>query len=217
MSAALWSRRRRESFLQLCHELGAAMSMRNCVMGLGLSLAITLLTAGAARAAENYEMDGMHSGVTFKISHVGLSWVFGRFNDLSGNFTIDPSNPAGDSFAMTIKTESIDTNNRKRDEHLSSPDFFNVKQFPAIAFQSTAVKPGQDGYQVTGDLTMHGVTKPVTFTLKGGKAAEFPKGVRRTGFATQLALKRSDFGIDKFADMLGDDVYIEVSFEGTLK
>jgi polyisoprenoid-binding protein YceI len=151
-------------------------------------------------------MDGMHSGVTFKISHVGLSWVFGRFDDLSGNFTIDPSNPAGDSFAMTIKTESIDTNNRKRDDHLSSPDFFNVKQFPAIAFQSTAVKPSQDGYQVTGDLT-----------LKGGKAAEFPKGVRRTGFATQLALKRSDFGIDKFADMLGDDVYIEVSFEGTLK
>jgi polyisoprenoid-binding protein YceI len=186
-------------------------------MGLGVSLAITLLTAGAARAAENYEMDGMHSGVTFKISHVGLSWVFGRFDDLSGNFTLDPSNPAGDSFAMTIKTESIDTNNRKRDEHLSSPDFFNVKQFPAIAFQSTSVKPSQDGYQVTGDLTMHGVTKPVTFTLKGGKTAELPKGVRRTGFATQLAIKRSDFGIDKFTDMLGDDVYIEVGFEGILK
>ncbi len=64
---------------------------------------------------------------------------------------------------------------------------------------------------------MHGATKPVTFTLKGGKAAEFPKGVRRTGFATQLVLKRSDFGIDKFTDMLGDDVYVEVSFEGTLK
>ncbi len=209
-----------KGFLQLGHEMGAAMSKRskrNGVVGLAVSLAITLLTAGVARAAENYEIDGMHSGVTFKISHVGLSWVFGRFNDFAGNFTLDAANPAGNSFAMTIKSESIDTNNRKRDEHLASPDFFNVKQFPAIAFQSTSVKPTKDGYEVTGDLTMHGATKPVTFTLKGGRSAEFPKGVRRTGFATQLVLKRSDFGIDKFAEMLGDDVYVEVSFEGTLK
>jgi polyisoprenoid-binding protein YceI len=192
------------------------MWMRNFVMALGMSLALAWF-ASAARAAENYEIDGMHSGVTFKISHVGLSWVFGRFNDFSGNFTLDPANPASNSFAMTIKTESIDTNNRKRDEHLASPDFFNVKQFPAIAFQSTSVKPTNDGYEVAGDLTMHGATKPVTFTLKGGRSAEFPKGVRRTGFATQVVLKRSDFGIDKFADMLGDDVYVEVSFEGTVK
>ena len=155
-------------------------------MGLGLSLAITLLTAGAARAAENYEMDGMHSGVTFKISHVGLSWIFGRFNDLSGNFTIDPSNPAGDSFAMTIKTESIDTNNRKRDEHLSSPDFFNVKQFPAIAFQSTAVKPSQDGYQVTGDLTMHGAQRGQGRGIPQGRATD---RLRHTACAQAVRLR----------------------------
>src|SRR5262249_10177648 len=97
------------------------------------------------------------------------------------------------------------------------PDFFNVKQFPTISFKSTAVKAGKDGYEVTGDLTMHGVTKPVTFALVGGRSAQFPKGVQRTGFSTEFVLKRADFGIDKFGEALGEDVPVAVSFEGTKK
>jgi polyisoprenoid-binding protein YceI len=168
-------------------------------------------------AAADYEIDGMHSGVNFKIAHAGISWVYGRFDSFSGGFSLDPKNPAAASFAMSIKADSIDTNNKKRDEHLSSPDFFNVKQFPAMEFKSTAVKPVDDGYQVTGDFTMHGVTKPITLVLKGGRSAEFPPGTKRTGFVTQFTLKRSDFGIDKFKEMLGDEVYIDVSFEATQK
>jgi polyisoprenoid-binding protein YceI len=173
--------------------------------------------ASSAWAADEYTLDAMHSGVTFKISHLGLSWVHGRFDDLSGDFAIDPDNPGKCSFSLKIKAESIDTNNQKRDDHLRSPDFFNVKQYPVLTFKSTSVKAGKDGYQVTGDLTMHGETKSVTFVLVGGKKAEFPKGVQRTGFSTDLTLKRSEFGMDKMLEAVGDDVHISVSFEGTKK
>ena len=113
---------------------------------------------------------------------LGLSYIHGRFDDFTGNFTIDTSDPAKSSFTLTIKPESVDTNNAGRDTHLRGPDFFNVKQFPVISFTSTAVKPIEGGYEVTGDLTLHGETKPVTFSLKGGKTAQFHPGVERTGF-----------------------------------
>jgi polyisoprenoid-binding protein YceI len=185
-------------------------------------ISVGLFLAGATaplQAAENYGIDPMHSGVHFKISHIGLSWIYGRFNNYSGSFTIDPEDAGKCSFELKINTETIDTNNSKRDAHLRSPDFFNVKQFPAISFESTGVKAIKDGYEVTGNLTMHGVTKPVTFALVGGKTAEFPPGVPRTGYSTELILKRSEFGVGKeqFANALGEDVHVAISFEGTAK
>jgi polyisoprenoid-binding protein YceI len=181
-----------------------------------LTAVLFAVTAAPARAADNYGIDAMHAGVNFKISHLGLSYVHGRFNEFSGAFVLDPD-ASKCAFTLTIKTETIDTANAKRDEHLRSPDFFNVKQFPVIAFKSTGVKAIKDGYEVTGDLTMHGATKAVTFTLLGGKKAEFPKGVQRTGFSTDLVLKRSEFGINKFTEALGDDIHVAISFEGTKK
>jgi polyisoprenoid-binding protein YceI len=175
--------------------------------------------AGPVRAADNYGIDPMHSGVHFKISHIGLSWIYGRFNSYSGTFSIDPDDAGKCTFEMKINTDSIDTNNSGRDKHLRSPDFFNVKQFPAISFESTAVKAIDKGYEVTGNLTMHGVTKPVTFSLLGGQKAEFPKGMQRTGFSTELIIKRSEFGVGKeqFANALGEDVHVAISFEGVQK
>ena len=134
----------------------------------------------------------------------------------AARFTIDPD-ATRCAFAVDIKATSIDTANAQRDNHLRSPDFFNVKQFPAIGFKSTAVKQVKGGFEVTGDFTMHGVTKPLTFTLEGGKESEFPKGVKRTGFTTNLVLKRSDFGIDKGVPMVGDEVHVEISFQGAMK
>jgi polyisoprenoid-binding protein YceI len=177
----------------------------------------TLGGTAIAQRAEKYAVDPMHSGLSFKISHLGLSWVQGRFDTLSGHFSLDHQNPANCSFELTAKTESIDTNNRKRDDHLKGPDFFNAKQFPAITFKSSAVRLVKDGYELTGDLMLHGVTRPVTFLLSGGKTAEFPKGIQRTGFSAELSVKRSEFGITKFAEAVGDNVYIELSFEGTKK
>jgi polyisoprenoid-binding protein YceI len=179
---------------------------------------LALVGAGAVPArAQTYTIDPIHSSVAFKIQHVGLSWIVGRFNEIAGSFTIDKADPGKGSFEMTIQAQSIDTNNTKRDTHLRSPDFFNVKQFPVLTFKSTAVRPTEGGYEVTGDFTMHGVTRPLTVTLKGGKEAEFPKGVRRTGYTAELTIKRSEFGITKFAEALSDDVGVIVSFEGILK
>jgi polyisoprenoid-binding protein YceI len=186
-----------------------------------LSMVIGTALLGAAmplQAADEYAVDTMHAGIQFKISHIGLSWIYGRFNDFSGTFAIDPD-LAQCAFGLTIKAESVDTANAKRDQHLRSPDFFNVKQFPTITFESTAVKPIKDGYEVTGNLTMHGVTRAITFPLVGGRKAEFPKGVQRTGFSTVLVLKRADFGVglEQFAKALGDEVHVAISFEGTKK
>jgi polyisoprenoid-binding protein YceI len=192
--------------------------MRSCFVSAVLAaLVLSVPGAAPARAADDYVIDGMHSGVTFKISHMGLSWIYGRFDAFSGDITLDQDDPGKCAFTMTIKAESIDTNNAKRDEHLRSPDFFNVKQFPVLSFKSTAVKAVNGGYEVTGDFTMHGVTKSITFPLMGGKKAEFPKGTPRTGYTTELTLKRSEFGIDKFPEMLGEDVRIAISFEAMKK
>ena len=104
--------------------------------------------------------------------------------------------PSKSSFSLTVPIASIDTNNVKRDEHLRAPDYFNDKQFPTMTFQSTKVKAVDGGFEVTGDLTMHGVTKSITFTLKGGdKIVEFPKGIQRVGVNSTLSVKRSDFGV----------------------
>jgi polyisoprenoid-binding protein YceI len=183
----------------------------------GLIVAVLGCLAGAVPVrADNYAVDGMHSGVNFKVSHLGLAWVYGRFNEFSGTFTLD-ADAAKCGFSLAIKTESIDTNNTKRDDHLRSPDFFNAKQFPALTFKSTTVEAAKDGYKVTGDLTLHGVTRPVTFNLVGGRKAEFPKGMQRTGFSTELAIKRSEFGMDKAVDAIGDEVHIAISLEGVKK
>ena len=174
---------------------------------------IVSLAAPAARAADSYSFDPAHSSATFRIEHVGVSWVQGRFDDISGSCTVDDSDPAKSSFSLTIKTESVDTNQPQRDKHLRSPDFFDVKQFPTLSFKSTSVKKADDGLEVTGDLTMHGVTKAVTFTLHGGKHADFPKGKDRVGFFTDLSLKRSDWGMGNMVGPVGDEVRIGISFE----
>src|SRR5712664_247877 len=97
-------------------------------------------SAAPVQAADNYTIDPAHSGVNFKISHIGLSWIYGRFDSYSGAFSIDPDDAGKCTFEMRINTDSIDTNNKMRDNHLRSPDFFNVKQFPAMSFESTGVK-----------------------------------------------------------------------------
>jgi polyisoprenoid-binding protein YceI len=181
-----------------------------------VAVLLVFVGIGSAVSADDYVIDSVHSGVSFQIMHAGLSYIHGRFDNFGGNFSIDASDPAKSSFALTIKADSVDTNNSKRDDHLRSPDFFNVKQFPSISFASSSVKVIEGGYEVTGDLTLHGETKPVTFSLKGGKTTDFPPGVKRTGFASeQIVLKRSDFGVGKPMPVLGDEVYVSISFEGT--
>lgn len=180
----------------------------------GLLAALSLSTS-FARAADDYAIDPAHASIVFKSNHGGFASSYGMFDEASGKFTIDPKSVESSKFELTIKVDSIDTGNSKRDEHLTSPDFFNAKQFPTIGFKSTSVAKHEAGLKVVGDLTLHGVTKPVTLILAGGKVGEFPPGVARTGYDTAITLKRSDFGMDKMIPAIGDEVGILISFEGT--
>ena len=174
-----------------------------------------LMTCGTvAKAAETYTVDPVHSSISFMISHAGISNIHGRFNDFSGKIAIDTADPAKSSFAISIPIESIDTNNVKRDEHLRAPDYFNVKQFPTMSFQSTKVKAVEGGYEVSGDLTLHGVTKPVSLTIKGGdKVVEFPPGKKRIGLVSTFSIRRSDYGVTAEPKALGDEVPIFIGIE----
>lgn len=181
---------------------------------IGLSLATVVRPAGAA---DVYTFDPVHSSISFKTQHLDISWIHGRFNEAEGKFSIDKQNPAKSTFELSIKADSVDTANKARDEHLRQPDYFDTKQFPTIDFKSTSVKPIKDGYEVTGDFTMHGKTKKITLTLRGGKEAEF-MGTKRIGFATELVVKRSDFGFDKTQiGLIGDEALIFIDCEGMRK
>ena len=184
---------------------------------LGLITAVIAFAPAKARAAENYQIDPAHTSITFRIQHVGISWVQGRFNEFSGAFTIDPDDAGKSRFEMTIKTASVDTNVPQRDQHLRTADFFDVEKYPEMVFKSTAVRKVEGGLEVTGNFTLHGVTKPVTFTLSGGKKAEFPKGTRRIGFVTDFTLKRSDFGMANMIPDVGDEVRVFIGLEGVQK
>jgi polyisoprenoid-binding protein YceI len=189
--------------------------MRGSLLAVAGGLVFLATNGGALlRAADTYQVDPAHTAATFKVAHLGLSWTHGRFNEVSGRFVIDSAEPTQSSFELSLKAGSIDTGNDKRDEHLRSPDFLNVKQFPGATFKSTSVRPVQGGLEVTGEFTLHGKTQSITFTLAGGKTAEFPPGVKRTGYSTQFKLKRSDYGMDKMAGAIGEEVYVSVSFEG---
>ena len=185
-----------------------------------LSLMVTVSFCGAghlAVAADDYAYDLVHSSVSFKARHLDISWIHGRFNEVDGKFSLDRQDPTKSTFQLTIKAESVDTANPARDEHLRQPDYFDTKQFPTIEFKSTAVKAIKDGYEVTGDFTMHGKTKEITFTLMGGREIE-SRDVKRVGFSTELKLKRSDFGFDKNAiGPIGDEAIIIIDCEGTRK
>jgi polyisoprenoid-binding protein YceI len=180
----------------------------------GLGLAIFALSASSA-IADEYAIDPVHSSVTFKAEHMGISWVHGRFNEFSGIVVYDKATPAKSSFEMTIKAGSVDSGNKQRDAHLANADFFDAKQFANITFKSTSVKPAKDDLEVEGDFTMHGTTKKIKFLLKGGKEADM-RGKKVVGFWTDLTLKRSEYGMKEMPG-LGDEVPVSISFEAGKK
>jgi polyisoprenoid-binding protein YceI len=177
-------------------------------MGVGV-----LLTAHVAYAAVAYKADSAHSSMVFRVKHMDTTYFWGRFNAISGSYTLD-QDPAKCQFAFEVKTESVDTGIPKRDTHLKSPDFFNAVQFPTISFKSRSVaSAGQGAYDVTGDLTLHGVTKPVTVKITQTGSGSM-RGRAITGIEGTFAIKRSDFGMKGMVGPVGDDVWISVCIEG---
>lgn len=180
---------------------------------------LSLFVSSPAFSADNYSVDPSHCSVIFGVSHLGFSYVYGRFNNAGGSYTLDKENPAASLFKFTVETASVDTNDAKRDEHLRGPDFFNSKQFPQITFESKEITVSHDEsgttvYQVTGDLTMHGTTQSVTVPLRLLKEGPGMGGQVRSGFLSETRLMRSDFGMGNMAPAIGDEIAITISFEG---
>jgi polyisoprenoid-binding protein YceI len=184
------------------------------------SLAAFVITAGflglaPAQAADTYTLDAVHSTFMFKVKHLGASYSYGRFNESSGTFTLDTDNPANNSIEVEVKTESVDTANDARDKHLRSPDFFNAVEFPTLTFKSTSFKKVDDThFEVTGDLTLHGVTKSITTTAELVGIGEGMKGEVRAGLEAIFTIDRTEFGMDYMPGPVGTDVEITVSVEG---
>ncbi len=182
------------------------------------ALGALILMSGTASAAEKYDIDASHSSVVFRIKHLDVTWFYGRFNDIKGSVTIDKDKPEDGAVSVDIAARSVDTGNKKRDDHLRGPDFFNVKQFPKLSFKSTSVKAAGDGeLEVTGDLTCHGVTKPITIRLVRTGEGKSPFGDFRAGWETKFTIQRSEFGITYSPKALSEEVDLIVSIEGVRK
>jgi polyisoprenoid-binding protein YceI len=179
---------------------------------------VTALPARSAVAQTAYEIDGVHSGVLFAAKHFGAAWTYGRFNEVSGTFSADPATGAPQSVELTILTQSIDTANKKRDDHLRSPDFFNARQFPQILFRSTEIeKKSDDVYTVKGSITLRGITRPIEFDVKFTGSGKNPRGTGLLGYHATFSIQRSEFGMEFMVGPLSDEVRIIVSLEGMQK
>ena len=184
-----------------------------------LALLALSIAAAAVLSAETYTIDKNHSDASFQIRHFA-SKVRGRFSDFEGTIQADPAKPEASSVVFTIKTASIDTNQPDRDKHLRTADFFDVEKFPEITFKSSKFTPaGKDKYDVTGTLTMHGVSKEVTLPVTFLGSMKDPRGNEVASFEIETKLNRKDFGInwnktlDNGGVMLSDDVDISISLE----
>jgi polyisoprenoid-binding protein YceI len=186
-------------------------------------LAAVFLGLTSIGHAAVYNIDPSHSQVGFKIRHI-VSKVKGKFNDFSGTVDFDPAKIEKTKASVIIKTASVDTDQEKRDAHLKSPDFFNVEKFPELKFEGNkAEKVSNEKFKLMGDLTLLGVTKPVTLDVEIGGVGNDPWGNIRSGFSATGKINRKDFGmvfniaIDKGGYVLGDEVEILIELEAIQK
>jgi polyisoprenoid-binding protein YceI len=183
-------------------------------------LVLALALPGLAPAS-SWELDPAHTAVQFAIRHLMVSTVRGRFDDVKGTVTLDEADPTKSSVAATIEAASIDTGNAKRDAHLREPDFLDVARYPQITFTSKRVAAaGENRWKVTGDLTLHGVTKEVVLDVEGSpKPTSDGRGNPKLGGIATTKIKRSDFGVtwNKPLDMggvvLGDELNVTIDVE----
>lgn len=193
----------------------------------GAGRSVEAAEASVVRAAERsmaatYTVDAVHSGAIFRVRHAGVSPFHGRFNELSGSYTFDPADLSSASFSAEIPVASVDTNNENRDKHLRAADFFNARQYPVATFESTGVSATDeaDVYEISGDLTLHGQTNPITAKLHWMGTGTF-RGKNVSGFEATFEFKRSDFGMTTYlaedggeSGGLGNTVRVTMFVEG---
>ncbi len=182
----------------------------------------TALTSAAM--ADTYTIDPAHSSVGFSIKHLMVSDVTGTFTTFNGMITLDAKNPTANAVSATIQTKSINTGNEQRDTHLRSADFFDAETNPTITFKSTSVKGSGPIYTVTGDLTIKGVTKSITFPMTIAGPITSPMGGDQViGLSGQTKINRQDYDVkwnkqmDQGGFVLGNDVIININLEAHAK
>lgn len=206
------------------------MSPRTAALPVLLSsLVLSLVAASAwfpsedppAAAAQEfrggtYVIDAVHSSVVFGVQHLGVSNFYGRFNDVSGTFVVDTTDPGKSSISVRIDPASVDTANGKRDDHVRSADFLDVERYPEMLFESRSVARDGERWTVAGTLTFHGVQNDVEAAFELIGSADTRMGAR-AGAEARFTIRRSEFGMDGMQGALGDEVSLVVSLEGVLQ
>ncbi len=182
-------------------------------LGIALAAVLLVVAAGVASAAtETYAFDKAHSLIGFRVRHV-VTKVEGRFKIFDGTIWIDRDNPSASRVELTIQTASIDTGVDARDKDLRSANYFDVEKFPTITFRSTKVQPkGNDQYEVSGEFSMHGVTKTIQVPVKYMGAGKMGK-TEKAGFEVSFPINRKDYGIVSGSPVVGDDVEVNIQVE----
>lgn len=185
-----------------------------------LASAVSLALVGTANANEHsgtyaFDTEGAHQFITFKISHLGYSWLYGRFNDFTGEFVYDAENPENSTVTVTIDASSVDSNHAERDRHLRNEDFLYVSEFPQATFKSKrVVLNGEGEADIIGDFTLRGVTREITLDAQMHGHGEDPWGGYRMGFDAGTELRLKDFGIPMDLGEASETVEITISVEG---
>lgn len=169
--------------------------------------------AAASVQAQTWNLDAAHTSVDFAIKHLAVSTVKGQFDKVEGKVTGDPKTPAGLVADVTIQATSVSTNSEKRDEHLRSPDFFDVAKFPTIVFKGEKTEVRSGKLFLLGSLTLHGVTKKVEIPFEANGPVVDPYKNTRIGLEGSFTLKRADYGITSFPGVVGDEVKVDISAE----
>ncbi|WP_372858646.1 YceI family protein [Pseudoalteromonas sp.] len=190
--------------------------MKKLLLTSALSAAMFMTATHASAADYIIDTKGAHAFVNFKIKHLGYSWLHGRFNTFDGQFNYDAKNPNASQISVNIDTASLDSNHAERDKHLRGGDFLNVSKYPQASFKSTVIKFDQDGEEatVTGEFTLHGVTKTISFEIDKIGEGKDPWGGYRVGFEGETSLKLADYGIDYDLGPASTHVDIGLFIEG---
>jgi polyisoprenoid-binding protein YceI len=180
----------------------------------GIVFALSAAFSSAA-LGDSLKADPVHSFVVFDVHHVGAGYVYGTFGGPAGTINYDSSDLTKTTFDLSVETGSIDTRNKNRDKDLKGPDFFDAKQFPTLTFKSTNVaKTGDTTMNVTGDLTVKGVTKSITIPMEMTGTGKGMQGETRTGFRADFKINRADFGMTADPEpIIGNEIHIIVAIE----
>lgn len=193
-------------------------ALKKIAFGLSCSAALSLATLPAQAADYVIDTKGAHASVNFAIQHLGYSWLTGRFNSFAGDFSYDAAKPEASKIKVTIDMASIDSNHAERDKHIRSSDFLNTDKNKEAVFESTSVTNVKEGgFDLNGNLTMNGTTKPITIAVTKVGEGKDPWGGYRAGFSGEITIKPSEWGYTYNLGPASETVKLWLNVEGIRK